>query len=79
MSKYDSVKKGTIVMNDDIMTVDEVAEYLKVSRKSIYRLVKSGKLPGKKVLNKWRFSRDQIKEWICGEEQKDKRKKDEEV
>ncbi len=56
-------------MNNDIMTVDEVAEYLKVSKKSIYRLVKSGKLPAKKVLNKWRFSRDRIKEWIESEKQ----------
>lgn len=56
-------------MNSDIMTVDEVAEYLKVSKKSIYRLVKSGELPAKKVLNKWRFSRDRIKEWIESEKQ----------
>jgi len=70
------LKKGAIVMNDDIMTVDEVAEYLKVSKKSIYRLVKSGKLPAKKVLNKWRFSRDRVKEWICGEKQEEN--KDEE-
>ncbi len=58
-------------MNDDIMTVDEVAEYLKVSTKSIYRLVKSGELPAKKVLNKWRFSRDRVKEWIGGERRKE--------
>ena len=56
-------------MNDDIMTVDEVAEYLKVSKKSIYRLVKSGKLPAKKVLNKWRFRRELIQEWISSENQ----------
>lgn len=56
-------------MNNDIMTVDEVAEYLKVSKKSIYRLVKSGELPAKKVLNKWRFSRDRIREWIESEKQ----------
>ena len=60
-------------MNDDIMTIDEVAKYLKVSTKSIYRLVKSGRLPAKKVLNKWRFSRDQIKEWIRSDKQMSKK------
>ena len=51
-------------MNRDIMNINEVAEYLQLSTKSIYRLVKSGELPAKKVLNKWRFSRERIKEWI---------------
>ena len=51
-------------MNRDIMTIDEVAEYLQLSKKSIYRLVKKGELPAKKVLNKWRFSRERVKDWI---------------
>ena len=51
-------------MNCDIMNINEVAEYLQLSTKSIYRLIKSGELPAKKVLNKWRFSRERVKEWI---------------
>ena len=51
------------------MTIDEVAEYLQLSKRSIYRLVKIGELPAKKVLNKWRFSRARIEEWICSENQ----------
>lgn len=53
-------------MNRDIMNINEVAEYLQLSTKSIYRLLKRGELPAKKVLNKWRFSRERIKEWISG-------------
>ena len=48
------------------MNINEVAEYLQLSTKSIYRLLKRGELPAKKVLNKWRFSRERIKEWISG-------------
>ncbi len=49
---------------NDIMTIDEVAQYLQFSKRSIYRLVKSGELPAKKVLNKWRFSREDVREWF---------------
>ena len=59
-------------MNRDIMNIDEVAEYLQLNKKSIYRLIKSGELPAKKVLNKWRFSRERVNEWIGGKSKKNK-------
>ncbi len=49
---------------DLVMTVPEVAEYLKLAPSTIYRLAKAGKLPGRKVGGAWRFSRQGIGEWL---------------
>jgi len=48
----------------DILTIEEAAEYLRLGKRSVYKLAKSGKLPAKMVLNKWRFEREALKEWI---------------
>lgn len=46
------------------MTVRQVAEYLSVSEKSVYRLVQAGDLPGFKVSGSWRFRPDDLQRWI---------------
>ena len=46
--------------NAQIMTVEEVAEFLKLSKITIYKLVKKGQLPGFRVGNSWRFRKDKI-------------------
>ncbi len=51
-------------MEREIMTVAQVADYLQISKKSVYQLVHEGKLPASKVLNKWRFDRSLVKQWI---------------
>ena len=51
-------------MNSDIMTVKEVAEYLKIAEKTAYRLTAEGKLPGFKVGGAWRFRESEIDKWI---------------
>lgn len=57
-------------MGDDILTIQEVATYLKQNEKTAYRLASEGKLPGFKVSGSWRFKRVDIEQWI--EEQKQK-------
>ena len=47
-----------------IMTVQEVAEYLRICRFSVYNLVKRGELPAIKVLNKLRFTRKAVEEYL---------------
>ena len=47
-----------------IMTVEEVAELLKLSKITIYKLVKKGQLPGFRVGNSWRFRKDKIMEAV---------------
>ncbi len=57
-------------MTDQIMTLKEVAEYLKLTEKTAYRLAAEKKLPGFKVGGSWRFKTVDLEAWI--EEQKDK-------
>lgn len=50
--------------SDLVMTVPEVAAYLKLAPSTIYRLAQAKKLPGRKVGGAWRFSRQGIEEWL---------------
>ncbi len=55
-------------MTDEIMTIKELATYLKVTEKSIYRLLSNSKLPAFKVGGTWRFRREEIDKWIKAQE-----------
>lgn len=46
------------------MTIADAAEYLKVSKETMYRLVQHGFIPGSKLGNQWRFNREHIDEWL---------------
>jgi excisionase family DNA binding protein len=48
----------------DILTLDEVAAYLKAGKRTIYRLAASGEIPAFKLGGTWRFSRADIDGWI---------------
>lgn len=52
------------MQNPNIMTIKQVAEYLKVSPRTIYKLVKEGTIPTFKIMNMWRFEQSQIDQWI---------------
>lgn len=47
-----------------IMTIGEVADYLKVTERTIYRLAAAKKIPAFKVGGSWRFSKIDIDAWI---------------
>ena len=47
-----------------ILTLDEVAAYLKVGKRMVYRLAAAKKIPAFKVGGIWRFSRADIDSWI---------------
>lgn len=49
---------------DDIMTVSEVATYLKISEVTTYKLVQEGKIPAFKIGRSWRIKRSDLKEFI---------------
>ena len=51
-------------IDSDIMTIREVAEYLKLSEKTAYRHAAAGKIPGFKIGGAWRFRRGEIDKWI---------------
>ena len=46
------------------MTLQEVAEYLQLSKDMIYRLAQSGRIPASKVGSRWRFRRERIDRWM---------------
>jgi excisionase family DNA binding protein len=50
-------------MSDEIMTICDIASYLKITEKTAYRLVSEGKIPGFKVGGSWRFNRIEIQTW----------------
>jgi excisionase family DNA binding protein len=51
-------------MQDALLTVDQVARYLKIDKFTVYRLVAQGELPAFKVGNQWRFKRKMIEAWL---------------
>lgn len=48
----------------EVMTISDLAEYLQVSKSSLYKLVQQGKVPGQKVGKHWRFRRQVIDNWL---------------
>ncbi len=55
-------------MNQDIMMIDEVAEYVKLKLKTAYALVARGDIPAFKVGGSWRFRKSEIDRWISEQE-----------
>jgi excisionase family DNA binding protein len=53
---------------NEILTVNEVAEYLRMNSMTIYRLAQQGKIPASKVLGCWRFKRQEIESWLKAQE-----------
>lgn len=51
-----------------LMTVKELADYLRVDDSTIYRLLKRKRLPGIRVASDWRFAPDVIDRWIKKQE-----------
>ncbi len=45
-----------------IMTVDEVAKYLKLSKITVYKLTQKGDIPGFRIGSSWRYNRERIDE-----------------
>ena len=53
-----------MTVRDDILTISDVSNLLKVSEKTLYGLAQKGDLPGFKVGGQWRFQRAAINSWI---------------
>ena len=50
----------------NLMTIEEVAEYLRVKKRTIYDWVKKGKIPAMKTVGQWRFKKEKIDAWLDG-------------
>lgn len=51
-------------MDSEILTVDEVAAYLKLAKKTVYKLVAEKQLPAFRVGKFWRFKKSELEQWI---------------
>jgi len=51
---------------DEVMTIEELADYLKISKSTLYKLVQDGGMPAQKVGKRWRFHKHAIDEWLKG-------------
>jgi len=56
-------------MAEDLMTSHELADYLKVDLRTVYRYIKQGQIPKVKVGGRWRFRRSDIEAWLRGDMQ----------
>jgi excisionase family DNA binding protein len=54
----------------EIMTVKDVAAYLKMKPVTIYKLAKEGRIPAFRVASFWRFKKDLIDKWLSDESRK---------
>ena len=57
-------KNGGVNLDICIMTVHDIAEYLRLSEAKVYKLANEGHLPALRVGKSWRFRKDLIDEWI---------------
>lgn len=46
------------------MTIEEVAQYMRVSRFTVYRLAKNHRIPATKIGHQWRFQKEEIDRWV---------------
>jgi PTS system nitrogen regulatory IIA component len=50
--------------NDDILTLEEVAKYLRVSERTVYDCAQKGEIPAGKIRTAWRFKKSEIDKWV---------------
>jgi excisionase family DNA binding protein len=60
-------------MKTEIMTIDELSDYLKLKIKTAYHLAAKGDIPGFKVGGAWRFRKSEIEKWIAKQERDSKK------
>ncbi|WP_426209786.1 methylation-associated defense system helix-turn-helix domain-containing protein MAD1 [Massilia sp. TWP1-3-3] len=59
-------------IDGEILTLDEVAAYLKAGKRTVYRLAQKGEIPAFKLGGTWRFRRSELDNWIADSIQKTK-------
>ncbi len=52
------------MVEDDILTIEEVAKYLRVSERTVYDWAQKGEIPSGKIGTVWRFKKAEIEKWV---------------
>jgi len=53
-----------MIEDDNVMTLAEMADYLKIAKRSLLRMAQAGDIPGTKIASQWRFMRSVIDDWM---------------
>lgn len=56
--------QGEVIGQPVIMTIDQVASYLQIGKRTIYAMAAAGEMPAAKVGDQWRFFRPEIDRWL---------------
>jgi len=54
---------GTLEM-EELITLEELSKYLKISKPTLYKMVERGKIPALKIASQWRFKKEDIDGWV---------------
>jgi len=60
----EQIADQTVAVFPPVMTVDQVANYLQVSKRTVYNMAAAGELPAAKVGDQWRFYRPEVDRWL---------------
>jgi excisionase family DNA binding protein len=60
-------QRASIMIDETFLTTEEVLEYLQVNLRTVYRLIKAGKIPAVRVGRQWRFRKSDIDLWLDGQ------------
>ena len=66
-------------MQDDILTIEEVAKYLRVSERTVYDWAQKGEIPAGKIGTVWRFKKQEVENWVNARLSSQSQKNDETV
>jgi len=50
--------------DDEVMTISDVAHYLRISEAKVYELARTGAIPALRLGKSWRFQKDLLKQWL---------------
>jgi PTS system nitrogen regulatory IIA component len=53
-----------LLMNNEILTIEDIAKFLRVSERTVYEWAQKGEIPGGKLGTSWRFQRSEILNWL---------------
>ena len=48
----------------EVMTISDVAQYLRISEAKVYELARTGTIPALRIGKSWRFQKDLLKQWV---------------
>ena len=56
--------KNNEAQDDEVMTIAEVAQYLRISEAKVYELARTGTIPALRIGKSWRFQKELLKQWV---------------